>query len=135
MYVYRYRESIHFSVITNHLLFKNSAFYLKNASEQEAKASTKCKGNLWNEKIASHISEKKKYRKCIQLIDQKKKKKTTNWIEESHEQFSNEDIKLTNTYMKMCSISLIMICNAYQGNTLQNQMSYSFLFQWLSSKI
>ena len=37
--------------------------------------------------------------------------------------------------MKICSISLIMICNEYQGNTLQNQMSYSHLFQWLSLKI
>lgn len=37
MYVYRYRESIYFSVITNHLLFTNSACYLKNASEQETK--------------------------------------------------------------------------------------------------
>ena len=133
MYVYRYRESIHFSVIINHLLFKNSVFYLKNASEQEAKASAKCKGNFWNEKIASHISEKK-IQKMYTTYWQKKKM-TTNWIEESHGHFSNEDIKLANTYMKICSISLIMICNEYQGNTLQNQMSYSHLFQWLSLKI
>ena len=77
MYVYRYRESIHCSVIINHLLFKNSVFYLKNASEQEAKASAKCKGNFWNEKIASHISEKKNTENVYNSLT-KKKKMTTN---------------------------------------------------------
>ena len=51
MYVYRYREIIYFSVITNHPLFKNSACYLQNASEQETKHQKNAKATSGMKKL------------------------------------------------------------------------------------